>query len=123
MAKLAHIPGIFATLWTPEIAPTTAVTLGTADYGFVGLPKNMIHFTTAKGAMGIRASGVINPSPWSMRGIFGPGVYMAKIGRPWNGFMPEHAVIPILLKTPQGTVRVLPRLVYVKWGFRPVPIR
>jgi hypothetical protein len=124
LAPLAHIPGVFATLWTPEIAPTTAITLGTAGYGFVGLPKNMIHFTTPAGAAGIRASGVINSSPsFSLCGIFGPGVYMAKAGRPLNGFVPEHSLIPIFLATPTGTVRIIPRLVYVRWGLKPMPIR
>lgn len=49
LAPLAHVPGVFAALWTPEVAPTTAVTLATAGYGFVALPKNLMHFTTASG--------------------------------------------------------------------------
>lgn len=53
LASLAHIPGMFAALWTPETAPKTAITLGTAGYGFAALPKNMIHFTTTAGARGI----------------------------------------------------------------------
>jgi hypothetical protein len=122
LASLAHILGVFATLWTPEIAPTTALTLGTAGYGFVGVPKTMVHFTTPAGAAGISASGVIRSSAFGKHGIFGRGIYMAQVGRPINGFVPNASTIPISLATPQGTVRIVPRLVYVRWGFKPAPI-
>jgi hypothetical protein len=117
LAPLATIPGVFAALWTPEVAPTTAVTLATAGYGFAALPKNLAHFTTASGARAIAASGTINSS---RIGLFGPGVYMASIGRPLNLFVRATARVPILLATPAGTVRILPRLVYVRWGFFPI---
>lgn len=34
LAPLAHIPGVFAALWTPDTAPSTAITLGTSGFGF-----------------------------------------------------------------------------------------
>ncbi|WP_263144004.1 hypothetical protein [Pseudomonas sp. RIT-PI-AD] len=126
LAPLAHVPGVFAALWTPEVAPTTAVTLGTAGYGFVGLPKNLIHFTTEAGAASIRASGVIRSSKVFSDGItgaFGPGVYMARVGHPLNGIIKKEATVPIFLETPRGTVRITPYLVYVRWGFNGVRIR
>lgn len=122
LAPLANVPGAFATLWTPDVAPTTALTLATAGYGFAALPKNLIHFTTAAGARGITQSGIINSSRWGLQGIFGPGVYMARIGRPINGIIKASARIPIYLKTPAGTVRILPYLVYVRWGLDGVSI-
>lgn len=122
LAPLAHIPGVFAALWTPEVAPTTAVTLVTAGYGFAALPKHMIHFTTAAGARGIAQTGIINSSRFGMSGIFGPGVYMARTGLPLNVFIKARATFPIFLKTPSGTVRVVPYLVYVRWGFGGVKI-
>lgn len=100
LAPLANIPGVFAALWTPEVAPVTAVTLATAGYGFVALPKNLIHFTTAAGVRGIAASGIINSSRFGLQGIFGPGVYMARVGLPWNGFIKAAATFPIFLKNP-----------------------
>jgi len=119
LAPLANIPGVFAALWTPEVAPATAVTLATAGYGFAALPKHLTHFTTATGARGIAASGIINSS---MSGIFGLGVYMARVGLPLNGFIKARATFPIFLKTPAGTVRIIPYLVYVRWGFGGVRI-
>ncbi|WP_217999665.1 hypothetical protein [Thauera butanivorans] len=116
LAPLANVPGVFAALWTPEVAPTTAVTLATAGYGFVALPKNLMHFTTASGARGIAQSGMIRSSRFGMSGIFGPGVYMARKGLPLNGFIKAQATIPIHLSTPAGTVRIVPYLVYVRWG-------
>jgi hypothetical protein len=117
LAPLANIPGVFAALWTPEVAPATAVTLATAGYGFAALPKNLIHFTTGAGARGIAASGSINATRF---GLFGPGVYMTAIGRPLNLFVQATARIPIYLATPAGTIRILPRLIYVRWGMTPV---
>ena len=70
LAPLAHIPGVFAALWTPDVAPTTAITLATAGYGFVALPKNLVHFTTVAGAEGIAKTGMINAT---RVGLFGPG--------------------------------------------------
>jgi hypothetical protein len=119
LASVAHIPGVFATLWTPEIAPTTAITLGTAGYGFVGLPKKLVHFTKPERVSAIVASQNLKPG----MGLFGPGVYMTKLGRPLNLFVPHTSTIPVFLATPQGTVRILPRLVYVRWGFGRVPLR
>lgn len=127
LAPLAHVPGVFAALWTPEVAPTTAVTLGTAGYGFVGLPKNLIHFTTEAGAASIRASGVIRSSKvitdGAFTGFYGPGVYMARVGRPLNGIIKKQATVPIFLETPRGTVRIIPYMVYVRWGYNGVRIR
>ncbi len=117
LAPLAHIPGAFAALWTPEVAPTTAVTLATAGYGFAALPKNLVHFTTAAGARGIAASGTINASKI---GLFGPGVYLTSVGRPLNLFVRAVAKTPIVVSTPAGAVRILPKLVYVRWGLSPL---
>jgi hypothetical protein len=119
LAPLAHIPGVFAALWTPEVAPTTAVTLATAGYGFAALPRNLVHFTTMSGARGIAASKSINATRF---GLFGPGVYMASAGRPVNLFVRASARHPIFLDTPAGTVRIIPKLVYVRWGVVPVAL-
>lgn len=117
LAQLAHIPGAFAALWTPETAPATALTLASAGYGFIALPKNLVHFTTAAGARGIATSGAINATRF---GLFGPGMYTATIGRPLNLFVRARARTPIFLPTPTGTVRIIPSLVYVRWGFAPI---
>ena len=117
LAPLAAVPGTFAALWTPEVAPMTAITLGTAGYGFAALPKNLVHFTTAAGAEGIAASGAINATRF---GLFGPGVYTTLVGRPLNLFVRANARVPILLATPAGTVRIIPQLIYVRWGLAPV---
>lgn len=120
MAALAHIPGVFSALWTPEVAPQTALTLGSAGLGFVSLPKNLVHFTTAKGARSISTSAQINASRF---GLFGPGVYLAATGRPLNLFVRAQAKTPISVSTPSGTVRIIPRLVYVRWGMSPIRIK
>ncbi|WP_227469607.1 MULTISPECIES: hypothetical protein [Delftia] len=117
LAPLAHVPGAFAALWTPEVAPTTAAVLSTAGYGFAALPRSLTHFTTKAGAAGIAGTGVINSSKFGLNGLFGPGVYMARLGRPLNLMIKEPAKIPIYLPTPAGTVRILPYVVYVRWGF------
>jgi len=117
LAPLAHVPGVFAALWTPNVAPATAITLATAGYGFAALPKSLVHFTTASGARGIAASGSINSTRF---GLFGPGAYMAEIGRPLNLFVQAKARTPILLATPKGTARIIPYLVYVRWGTAPI---
>lgn len=57
-----------------------------------------------------------------MTGIFGPGVYMARIGLPLNAFIKARATVPIHIGTPAGTVRVVPYLVYVRWGVSGVRI-
>ncbi|WP_225975993.1 hypothetical protein [Paracidovorax avenae] len=111
---------MFAALWTPDIAPTTATVLSTAGYGFAALPKSLIHFTTKAGAAGIARTSVIHSSKFGLHGFFGPGVYMARFGRPLNMMIKEAATIPIHLSTPAGTVRILPYLVYVRWGFNGV---
>jgi hypothetical protein len=117
LAPLAHVPGVFAALWTPQAAPTTAFTLGTAGYGFVALPRSLVHFTTLAGARGIAAEGAIRSSTW---GLFGPGVYLAALGRPLNLFVRATATRPILVSTPAGVIRIIPRLVYVRWGIGPL---
>jgi hypothetical protein len=120
LAPLANVPGAFAALWTPDTAPATATVLtipAIRSYGLVALPKNLTHFTTVAGARGIAASKTINATRF---GLFGPGVYMTTIGRPVNLFVQATARTPIVLKTPAGTVRIIPRLVYVRWGFSPV---
>lgn len=119
LAPLANIPGVFAALWTPEVAPTTAITLAAAGYGFAALPKNLVHFTTTAGAGGIATSATINATRF---GLFGPGTYMASIGRPLNLFIRATARVPIYLATPAGTVRIIPYLVYVRWGLAPIPL-
>lgn len=116
LAPLAHVPGVFSALWLPDVAPTTATVLGTAGYGFAVLPKHLIHFTTSAGAAGIAQSGLIHASRAGAHGIFGPGVYMARVGLPLNMMIKEGATIPIHLATPAGTVRILPYFVYVRWG-------
>lgn len=122
LAPLAHVPGAMAALWTPDVAPTTATVLGAAGYGFAALPRQLIHFTTKAGAAGIARSGVINSSKFGIHGIFGRGVYMARIGYPINGFIDKVSRFPIYLPTPAGTVRIVPYLVYVRWGFKGVKI-
>lgn len=117
LAPLANIPGVFAALWTPDVAPTTAITLATAGYGFAAVPKNLIHFTTEAGARGIAASGTINAT---RIGLFGPGGYLTAVGRPLNLFVRANARTAIHLATPAGTVRIIPRLVYVRWGLSPI---
>jgi hypothetical protein len=117
LAPLAHIPGVFAALWTPEVAPSTAVTLATAGYGFAALPKNLVHFTTVTGSRGIASTGTINASKI---GLFGPDVYLTSVGRPVNLFVRASAKTPIIVSTPAGTVRILPKLVYVRWGLSPL---
>ncbi len=119
LASLANIPGVLAALWTPEVAPTTAITLATAGYGFAALPKNLVHFTTAAGARGITTSATINTTRF---GLFGPGAYMAAVGRPLNLFVRATARVPIYLATPAGTARIIPYLVYVRWGIAPIAI-
>lgn len=114
LAPLAAIPGAFAALWTPETAPKTALTIGSAVYTFGGLPARLTHFTTEAGAAGIAESGAINASRGAFAGVpglgglFGPGVYMARIGRPLNLFIRATARIPIVLQTPAGTARIIP---------------
>ncbi len=117
LAPLAHIPGVFAALWTPDTAPATAITLATAGYGFAALPKNLVHFTTTQGVRSIATSGTIKSTGF---GLFGPGVYMTRIGRPLNLFVQAKARTPILLATPKGTARIIPYLVYVRWGVSPI---
>ena len=120
LSQLAHVPGVFAALWTPEAAPKTALTLGSAGLGFVSVPKNLVHFTTPTGVRGIAASGQINASRY---GLFGPGVYLTSIGRPMNIFIRARAKIPIFVNTPSGTIRIIPWLVYVRWGLSPIRIK
>ena len=121
LAPLAVIPGAFAALWTPETAPTTAMTLGSAIYTFGGLPENLTHFTIEEGAAGIARTGAINASR-GLGGMFGPGVYMARVGPPLNLFIRAASTIPIMLETPAGTARIIPYLVYVRWGTAPLLI-
>ncbi len=90
-APLAHVPGVFAVLWTPDTAPTTAITLATAGYGFAALPKNLIHFTTAHGTRRIATSGTIKSTTF---GLFGPGVYMARGG--WHTVRNGFGLSPLL---------------------------
>jgi hypothetical protein len=119
LAPLASIPGAFAALWTPETAPATAITLGSAVYGFSGVPQQLTHFTTTAGAAGIAEAGAINASR-GLGGMFGPGVYMARVGRPLNLFIRAACRTPIVLNTPAGTARIVPYLVYVRWGTAPL---
>jgi hypothetical protein len=119
LAPLASIPGAFAALWTPETAPTTALTLGSAMYTFGGLPAKLTHFTTEAGAAGIASDGAILASR-GLGGVFGPGVYMARLGPPLNLFIRAAARIPIMLETPAGTARIIPYMVYVRWGTAPL---
>ena len=46
--------------------------------------------------------------------------YLASVGRPLNLFVRATARVPIALATPAGTVRILPRFVYVRWGSAPI---
>jgi hypothetical protein len=121
-APLASIPGVFAALWTPDTAPETAFTLATASYGFARIPKTLIHFTTEEGAVGIAATRAINASR-GLNGLFGPGVYMARMGRPLNLFIRASSRVAIYLATPAGTTRIIPYLVYVRWGLGPVILK
>lgn len=47
---------------------------------------------------------------------------MARIGRPINLIVAAQARIPIMLATPAGTARILPYLVYVRWGLNGVKV-
>jgi len=87
---------------------------GLALVGYLkgGLPQTMTHYTTSAGAQGIAQSGTINGG----LGIVGKGVYMTTVGRPNNLFVPKESVIPITLQTPEGTLRIIPRLIYFKPG-------
>ncbi|MEG1260045.1 MAG: hypothetical protein RSD44_03780, partial [Akkermansia sp.] len=87
------------------IAATTAI------YGFGGLPQNMTHFTTNIGAKGIQASGTINATKV---GLFGPGTYMAQVGRPINLFVPKASTVPIKFARQFGAIRIIPKLVYLR---------
>jgi RHS repeat-associated protein len=91
----------------------------TAAYGLGGLPANMTHFTTAAGARGIAVSGTIRPTIF---GLFGPGTYMATIGRPLNLFVPKASTVAIKFARPSGTVRVIPKLIYLR-PFRGVKLQ
>jgi hypothetical protein len=122
-APMANVPGVFAALWTPGVAPSTALTLGTAGFSFINVPKTLTHFTTVAGATGIRQSGVINASRNMLNNaLFGPGVYLAKIGRPMNLLISKKSLLPIVISTPAGTARIIPYLVYVRWGVAPVAV-
>lgn len=118
-APLAHVPGVFAALWTPDVAPQTALILGTAGFNFLGVPRSLVHFSTADGAAGIARTGVIHSTRW---GLFGPGAYLANVGRHLNLFVRASARTPVLLETPAGTARIIPYLVYVRWGLSSLPI-
>jgi hypothetical protein len=37
-------------------------------------------------------------------------------------FISEKSLVPIVILTPAGTVRIIPNLVYVRWGIGPVAI-
>jgi len=84
---------------------------------FSAFPKNLVHFTTAAGAGGIATSATINATRF---GLFGLGAYMAAVGRPLNLFVRAAARVPISLATPAGTARIIPYLVYVRWGLAPI---
>lgn len=121
-APLADIPGAFAALWIPETAPKTALTLSIAAYTFAAVPRSLVHFTTEEGAAGIAASRAIYASR-GFRAVFGPGVYMARIGRPINLFVQAVSRVPIVIATPAGTARIIPYLVYVRWGTDAVKLK
>jgi hypothetical protein len=91
---------------------------GVAIYATAALPKVLIHFTTVKGAAGIAKSGIINASTI---GLFGPGTYLTRIGRPLNLFVRANANVPISVATPSGTIRIIPKLVYLR-VFKSTPV-
>jgi RHS repeat-associated protein len=76
------------------------------------IPQNLTHFTTPAGYEAIMAEGVIRPGA----GLFGKGVYATTVGRPLNLFVPNASRVPILLPSNQNVVRIIPKLVYVKYG-------
>lgn len=86
----------------------------------------LTHFTTEAGPAGIAETGAINASQGTFAGIpglgglFGPGVYIARVGPPLDLFIRAAARIPIALQTPAGTARIIPYLVYVRWGTAPL---
>lgn len=123
LAPLANIPGGFAALWTPEVAPVTALTLGAAGFSFVNIPKTLVHFSTTAGARGIVADSAINPSLNMLKNaLFGPGIYLARVGRPVNLFINRTSLTPIVISTPAGVARIVPYLVYVRWGVTPLAV-
>jgi hypothetical protein len=77
------------------------------------LSKNLVYFTTVTDSRGIASTGTINASKI---GLFGPGVYLTSVVRLVNLFVRASAKIPIIVSTPAGTVRILPKLV---GGFHP----
>ena len=81
-------------------------------YLFARVPTNLIHYTTATGAKGIAQDSFIRGG----LGLFGKGVYMTKVGRPFNLFVPKNAIYPIFIDTPPWTARIIPRLIYLSWG-------
>ncbi|MCF7855310.1 MAG: hypothetical protein K9N51_10975, partial [Candidatus Pacebacteria bacterium] len=87
-------------------------------YMYGGVPASLTHYTTQAGARGIAQDGVIRGGA----GLFGKGVYLTKVGRPVNLFVPAGSMVPIQVSTPAWTARIIPKLVYVKWGSGiPVP--
>lgn len=71
----------------------------------------MTHYTNETAYQSIMAEGVIHGTKW---GLFGPGTYMTTIGRPINWFVPKASTVPITVVTPSGTIRCIPKLVYLK---------
>ena len=103
--------------WSKSIGAWTRDAELTAAYGFAGVPQQLTHFTTAAGAAGIAETGAIEGG----YGLFNPffkGVYMARIGRPLNPFVPPFSLIPVEVSTPAWTARIIPYLVYLKAGAR-----
>lgn len=123
LAPLANIAGGFSALWTPGVAPVTALTLGSAGFSFVNIPRNLVHFSTPAGARGIMVDAAINPSLNMFKNaLFGPGVYLASVGRPLNLFINKTSLAPIVISTPAGVARIIPYLVYVRWGIAPLAV-
>ena len=77
------------------------------------LPQTMTHYTTTAGKEGIMQSGMINGGP----GIADRGVYMTTTQPfPVNPFVPPNSTVPVTFPTPDGTMRIIPGLIYIKYG-------
>jgi hypothetical protein len=110
---LYAIPGLLASLWTPQTSDVTAALLGTAAYATVGIPRSLIHYTTAAGARGIASSGSILPSTGAT--LFGDGVYATTTSAAINPFVPAASTIPYTISG-SGFMRIIPGFVYLNGG-------
>ena len=92
---LYAIPGMLASLWTPQTSDMTAAVLGIAAFATVGIPSALTHYTTVAGAERIAATGSILPSTGAT--LFGNGVYATTTAAAMNPFVPVASTIPFAI--------------------------